>query len=120
MSIDHAIRHGIIGGPTQKPVERCPVTNRIYESGSGALDHAHQTALFIREAAIIADMPKEGEVCAQTGRPYEVSAQGGSPRWDETKTAQSQRFLEEAPPEFKAKRQADFVAFQALEPLGRA
>ena len=29
MSIDHAIRHGIIGGPTQKPVERCPVTNRI-------------------------------------------------------------------------------------------
>ena len=45
MSIDHAIRHGIIGGPTQKPVERCPVTNRIYEfgvrrSGSCAPDRA--------------------------------------------------------------------------------
>jgi hypothetical protein len=31
---------------------RCPVTNRRYENGSGALPHAEQTKMFQREAAL--------------------------------------------------------------------
>jgi hypothetical protein len=115
---DDPYANGILGAP--QVVERCPITGRIYESGSGALSHAEQSAMFRQEAAIAADMPKEGEVCAQTGRPFEVCAPRGGPRWLETKQAQTQRFLAEAPPDFKSQRRADFEAFRDLEPQGRA
>jgi hypothetical protein len=65
-------------------------TGRRFETGSGALSHAEQAALFAREAAIAADiMPKPGERCPKTGREYEV----GSGAWP--KTRQTARFLEE-------------------------
>jgi hypothetical protein len=113
MSIDHAIKHGIIGGPIQH-VERCPKTSRIYETGSGAQSHVEQSARFVAEAAWQNDLPREGERCVQTGREYMVGS-GALPR-----SLQTQQFLAEAPLEFKAQRQADFEAFRDLEPAGRA
>jgi hypothetical protein len=113
MSVDHAIRHGIIGRPTQV-VERCPRTGRIYEVGSGAWSKEEQTERFLREAAIAANMPREGEHCLQTGREYMV----GSGAWP--RSLQTQLFPEEAPPEFKALRRAKFEAFRDIEPQGRA
>ena len=95
-------------------VQRCPVTSRPYEDGSGALSHEEQTALFIREAAIAADMPHEGECCLQTGRRYEVGA-GAFP-----KSVQTAHFLNEMPAEFKAQRQAAFEKLRDLATMGSA
>ena len=84
------------------------------KSGSGALPHDEQTALFIREAAIGADRPKEGDSCGQTGRPYDCSVGALG------KTAQTLRFLEELPAELKAQRQANFEALKSAQPQGKA
>jgi hypothetical protein len=115
MSEADFMRH-VLGSP--EPVERCPVTNRIYERGSGALSHAEQSEMFQHEAAIRADMPREGEVCGQTGRPYEMSA--SRPAWPETRTAQTARFLSELSPDQLAHRRASFEAFKLLEIQGSA
>jgi hypothetical protein len=109
---DHIYRTGVLGRP--KPAERCPRTGRIYEDGSGALSKEEQTALFMREAAIAADMPHSGEFCPQTGRQYEIG--GGA----QTKTQQTERFLDELSPAAKAQRQAAANALFAIEPSGRA
>jgi hypothetical protein len=94
--------------------ELCPITNRVFERGSGALSHAEQTANFVREKAWLDDMPNAGERCVQTGHEYEVGA-GAHPR-----AIQSQRFLDELPPELKAQRQAAANALMAIEPAGKA
>ncbi len=69
--------------------ERCERTGRIFERGSGALSKEAQTAMFVREAAIAGDMPKEGERCPETDRLYEV----GSGCF--TKQRQTHAFLQE-------------------------
>jgi hypothetical protein len=80
--------------------ERCPVTGRHYEQGSGALSHEAQTANFLREAGHVADMPKSGDVCPQTGREYECGSGA------HTKRAQTARFLSELTPAEKEAGQA--------------
>jgi hypothetical protein len=94
--------------------ERCPVTGRHYEQGSGALSHEAQTANYIREAGIAADMPKHGEVCPQTGRAYETGSGCGSKTW------QTKQFLAELPPEQQAQRKAAAQALHDAEPAGQA
>jgi hypothetical protein len=111
--LGHAIANGILG-PSKPSVQRCPITHRPYETGHGALSPAEQTANFVREAAIAADMPKAGETCPQTGRRYEIGS-GALP-----KSMQSAQFLEELPDEMKAQRQANANALAAIEPAGRA
>ena len=113
MSTDHIFRTGVLGGPP-RPVERCAVTGRIFENGSGALSHEEQTAMFSREQAVADDMPREGETCVQTGRPYEWGV-GAL-----TKTLQTARHLAELSPAAMAERQASFEALKAVEPAGRA
>jgi hypothetical protein len=70
--------------------ERCLVTNRPFEVGSGALPRDQQTANFIAAAAYAADLPKLGEICARTGRNFETG------HGCQTKTMQTARFLSEA------------------------
>jgi hypothetical protein len=78
------------------------------------LSKEEQTALFVRNAEIIADMARPGERCLQNGREYERGS-GALP-----KSAQTARFLEELSPEEKALRQANFEALAAVEPAGKA
>jgi hypothetical protein len=111
MSEADFMRH-VLG--SREPVERCPVTNRIYERGSGALSHEEQTAMFQREVAVRADIPLPGERCAQTGRFFETG-HGALP-----KSAQSARFLSELSPDQLAHRRASFEAFKLLEIQGSA
>jgi hypothetical protein len=73
-------------------IQRCSRTGRAYEVGSGALSHAEQTAMFVRQAARTADMPTDGECCPKTGRFYEFGS-GAL-----TKTQQSAMFAREASP----------------------
>jgi len=54
--------------------ERCEITGRIFENGSGALPREQQTAMFLREAAVARDMPSEGERCPETNIPFEVGS----------------------------------------------
>jgi hypothetical protein len=98
---------------SREPVERDPVTARIYERGSGALSHPEQSAMFQRQAAIAADIPRAGERDPQTGREFEIGA-GCLP-----KALQVQKFLDELPPAAKAQRQADANALLAVEAAGR-
>jgi hypothetical protein len=106
-------KHGILGGP-ERPKPRCPVTNREFEDGSGALSHEEQTAMFVREAGLVEDLPTDGERDPQTGRLYEVGS-GALPR-----SLQTERFLAELPPEQRVQRQANADALFAAEPAGRA
>jgi hypothetical protein len=45
--------------------ERCPVTSRPYEKGSGALSHEQQTAMFIRER----DREQQRQAAAEASAP---------------------------------------------------
>ena len=81
--------HHHLGGPKQT-VARCPVTNRPYEDGCGALSRQEQSSIFVREAEWSADMPQEGEVCPQTGRKFEIGS-GALP-----KTLQTANFLKDS------------------------
>jgi hypothetical protein len=94
--------------------ERCSISGRPYENGSGALSKEAQTANFLREAGRSADMPKPGEVCAQTGRAFDTGPGA------QTRTAQSARFLSELPEEQKAERRANAEALFATTPAGSA
>ena len=95
-------------------VERCPRTGRVFEDGSGALSREQQTANFVREAAIAADMPRDGERCSQTGRFYECGS-GALP-----KSMQTANFIDQLPPERKARRRANAEKLMAAEPAGKA
>jgi hypothetical protein len=94
--------------------ERCPVTGRHYEQGSGALEREAQTANFVRERDRLADMPKPGERCPQTGREYECGPGA------QTKRAQTARVLSELPPAEKEKRAAAMFALAEAMPAGQA
>jgi hypothetical protein len=111
MSADDFMRH-VLGSP--EPVERDPRSGCIYERGHGALSHAEQDLIFAREAQIAADLPREGEICSQTLRPYECG-HGALP-----KSMQTQAFLNQLPAAAKVQRQADANALLAVEPAGRA
>jgi hypothetical protein len=93
---------------------RCPITNRLLEVGSGALSHEAQSANFVREAALAGDMPREGEVCLQSGRKFETGA-GAL-----TRTAQTRLFLAELSPAEKAQRAEAAAALAAVTPSGQA
>jgi hypothetical protein len=73
--------------------ERCPVTDRPFEVGSGALPKDQQTANYIAAAAYAADLPKPGEICARTGKTFEIG------HGCQTKTMQTARFLRELSPD---------------------
>lgn len=93
---------------------RCPVTNRLYEVGSGALPHDQQTANYVREAQRAGDMPKDGERCVQTNRSYECGA-GALP-----KAAQTRNFLNDLSPAEKSRRASAAAALAAVVPSGQA
>jgi hypothetical protein len=94
--------------------ERCPKTGRLFESGSGALAHAEQTLMFLRQQAAEIDRPKEGESCPYSGRPFDCSI-GALP-----KSVQTEQFFAELPDNVKAEwfRQAEVLATQ--QPAGTA
>jgi hypothetical protein len=129
MSADRIVTSGVLGGPPRPAhgdvnkrdllvfghdAARCPTTGRFFENGSGALPRNEQTAMFLREQAIEADRPKEGDSCPQTGRAYECGVGALS------KTRQTEIFLGELSPAAKAQRQASANALAAIEPAGRA
>jgi hypothetical protein len=91
---------------------RCPVTNRLYEAGSGALSHQQQTAAFVRERDIAADMPRPGE-CAPDGRPYETGA------GCLTKSAQRAMWSREADPAQAQRDDARAAATEAASEVQR-
>jgi hypothetical protein len=93
---------------------QCPRTGRAYESGSGALTHQEQTAMFLREQAAEDDRPKEGESCPYSGRPFDCSV-GALP-----KSVQTEQFFEELPPEVKAQWFARAEALAVAVPAGKA
>ncbi|SHH38109.1 hypothetical protein [Bradyrhizobium erythrophlei] len=127
---------------------RCPTTGRLYEVGSGATSHEHQTANFIRERDRAADMPKhetDAEARRRVQRQMEqrgasadevaVGVANATPMRDccpQTgreyedgsgalpKAAQTRRFLSELPPEQQAARKAAFDKLVAVEPAGQA
>jgi hypothetical protein len=94
--------------------ERCELTGRPFERGSGALSRAEQQANFVRDAARVADVPKMGERDLQTGREFDCSV-GALP-----KSIQSQQFLSELSPADRRQRQAAANALLAIAPAGTA
>jgi hypothetical protein len=127
MSIDNAIRSGILGGPPRQGgpnkqdmlvfgtgAERDEATGRYFERGSGALPRQEQTAMFLRQQAVERDRPKEGDACPYSGRPYDCSI-GALP-----KSAQTEQFFAELPDSVKAQWFAKAEALAAIEPQGRA
>jgi hypothetical protein len=128
--------------------ERCSITGRLFEVGSGALSHADQSANFVREAQRAADIPKyesDAEARQRVRREMEklgaptseiaaaVAKTVGGPEicvqtrrpFDcsngcLTKTAQTRQFLNDLSPAEKAQRSAAAAALQAAEPAGRA
>jgi hypothetical protein len=93
---------------------RCPITQRLYEAGSGALSHKAQSRNFILERDRAADMPKEGERCSQTGREF-VCSSGALP-----KSAQTRIFLSELSPAEKQQRLVAAYALSEMPPAGQA
>jgi hypothetical protein len=93
---------------------RDPVTGNVFEQGSGALDREVQAEQFIRDRDRLADMPREGETCSQTGRAY-MCGSGTA-----TKAVQTRHFLSELSPAEKALRSAAATALHAATPAGQA
>jgi hypothetical protein len=95
-------------------IERCELSGRPFETGRGSLPREQQTAMFVQEAEYLADRPKDGEICPQTGREFYCAI--GAP----SKTIQTKKFLDELSPAQKAQRQAAFEALRDAVPAGKA
>jgi hypothetical protein len=131
MSFDHLYRSGVLGRSAAQTVRgeplnqqeklvfgadatRCPITSRVYESGSGARSQQEQTERFIAEQAAENDRPKEGEACRFSGRPFDCSI-GALP-----KSVQTERFFAELPPEVQKQWFARAEALAATAAQGNA